>query len=204
MGSIYKNGEGILTFPGLRGHPPIDHGKGHSDETTLPEGRKIGVDYSEEDRSAQEKEMKGLLLFFPHNPSDPPLLTFVSVILVILKATSKNVIPAKAGIQKPVTLLDSRLRGSDKVIIIRGSLKSCPPPVFLFLPGRGRSLKGLHRPNLFNCDRTRFKCKARVQDLAQFHPVCLSEGLMKPRKGSAPAMGKQNWVGRNIDRLHSR
>jgi hypothetical protein len=39
-----------------------------------------------------------------------------------IKATSKNVIPAKAGIQKPVTLLDSRLRGSDKVIIIRGSL----------------------------------------------------------------------------------
>jgi hypothetical protein len=40
-----------------------------------------------------------------------------------LKATSKNVIPAKAGIQKLLTLLDSRLRGSDKLIIIRGSLK---------------------------------------------------------------------------------
>ena len=45
------------------------------------------------------------------------------LIEVSLKATSKNVIPAKAGIQKPVTLLDSRLRGSDKLIIIRGSLK---------------------------------------------------------------------------------
>jgi hypothetical protein len=40
-----------------------------------------------------------------------------------LKATSKNVIPAKAGIQKLLTSLDSRLRGSDKLIIIRGSLK---------------------------------------------------------------------------------
>ena len=37
-------------------------------------------------------------------------------------ATSKNVIPAKAGIQNLLYLLDSRLRGSDKLIIIRGSL----------------------------------------------------------------------------------
>jgi hypothetical protein len=37
--------------------------------------------------------------------------------------TSKNVIPAKAGIHKLMTLLDSRLRGSDKFGIIRGSLK---------------------------------------------------------------------------------
>ena len=41
---------------------------------------------------------------------------------IIFKVTSKNVIPAKAGIQKPLTSLDSRLRGSDKLIIIRGSL----------------------------------------------------------------------------------
>ncbi len=40
----------------------------------------------------------------------------------IFKATSKNVIPAKAGIHKLLTLLDSRLRGSDKLEIIRGSL----------------------------------------------------------------------------------
>jgi hypothetical protein len=40
-----------------------------------------------------------------------------------LKATSKNVIPAKAGIQKLLTSLDSRLRGSNKLIVIRGSLK---------------------------------------------------------------------------------
>ena len=46
----------------------------------------------------------------------------------IYKATSKNVIPAclsgrqaKAGIHKLLTLLDSRLRGSDKLEIIRGS-----------------------------------------------------------------------------------
>ena len=39
-----------------------------------------------------------------------------------IKATSKNVIPAKAGIQKLLTSLDSRLRGSDKLIIIRSSL----------------------------------------------------------------------------------
>jgi hypothetical protein len=42
----------------------------------------------------------------------------------ILKATSKNVIPAKAGMQKLLTSLDSRLRESDKLIIIRGTLKS--------------------------------------------------------------------------------
>ena len=41
----------------------------------------------------------------------------------VLKATSKNVIPVKTGIQKPLTSLDSRLRGSDKLIIIRGPLK---------------------------------------------------------------------------------
>jgi hypothetical protein len=41
-----------------------------------------------------------------------------------LKDTSKNVIPAKAGIHKLMTLLDSRLRGSDKFGIIRGSLNS--------------------------------------------------------------------------------
>ena len=40
-----------------------------------------------------------------------------------VKATSKNVTPAKAGIHKLLTLLDSRLRGSDKLEIIRGSLK---------------------------------------------------------------------------------
>jgi len=42
----------------------------------------------------------------------------------IIKVISKNVIPAKAGIQNSLTSLDSRLRGSDKLIIIRGSLKS--------------------------------------------------------------------------------
>jgi len=42
---------------------------------------------------------------------------------VNIKATSKNVIPAKAGIHKVLTLLDSRLRGSDKLGIIRGFLK---------------------------------------------------------------------------------
>ena len=40
------------------------------------------------------------------------------------KATSKNVIPAKAGIHKFLILLDSRLRGSDKLGIIRGCRKS--------------------------------------------------------------------------------
>jgi len=37
------------------------------------------------------------------------------------KTTSNIVIPAKAGIQKVLKSLDSRLRGSDKLIIIRGS-----------------------------------------------------------------------------------
>jgi hypothetical protein len=40
------------------------------------------------------------------------------------KGTSKKVIPAKAGIQKPLPSLDSRLRGSDELIIIRGTHKS--------------------------------------------------------------------------------
>ena len=41
---------------------------------------------------------------------------------VCIKVTSKNVIPAKAGIQKSLIILDSRLRGSDEFGIIRGSL----------------------------------------------------------------------------------
>jgi len=40
----------------------------------------------------------------------------------VLKATSNNVIPAKAGIHKLLILLDPRLRGSDKLEIITGSL----------------------------------------------------------------------------------
>jgi len=39
------------------------------------------------------------------------------------KAPSKNVIRAKAGIHKLLTILPSRLRGSDKLEIIRGSFK---------------------------------------------------------------------------------
>jgi hypothetical protein len=38
-------------------------------------------------------------------------------------ASSKNVIPAKAGIHNILKLLDSRFHGSDKLEIIRGSLK---------------------------------------------------------------------------------
>jgi len=40
-----------------------------------------------------------------------------------LKATSKNVIPVETEIQKLLTSLDSRLRGSDELGIIRGSFK---------------------------------------------------------------------------------
>jgi hypothetical protein len=43
--------------------------------------------------------------------------------LLYYKITSKNVIPEKAGIQKLLTLLDSRLRGSDESEINRGSHK---------------------------------------------------------------------------------
>ena len=42
----------------------------------------------------------------------------------LLKSTSKNVIPAKAGIQKLLTSLDSQICRNNKLIIIRGSLKS--------------------------------------------------------------------------------
>ncbi len=38
--------------------------------------------------------------------------------------SSKNVIPAEAGIYKLLTSLDSRLRGSDKFGIIRGCHKN--------------------------------------------------------------------------------
>jgi hypothetical protein len=41
-----------------------------------------------------------------------------------IKVTSKNVIPAKAGIQKFSTSLNYRFCGSDELIIIRGSLKN--------------------------------------------------------------------------------
>ena len=53
-----------------------------------------------------------------------PLFLFRHIPTDKFKATSKNVIPAKAGIQKLLTSLDSRLCGSDKLIIIRGSLNS--------------------------------------------------------------------------------
>jgi hypothetical protein len=36
------------------------------------------------------------------------------------KGSSKNVIPAKAGIQNPWTSLDSGVRRSDEMIILRG------------------------------------------------------------------------------------
>ena len=39
-----------------------------------------------------------------------------------LLGSSKNVIPAQAGIQNQSKLLDSRLRGSDRLGIIRGTL----------------------------------------------------------------------------------
>jgi hypothetical protein len=39
-----------------------------------------------------------------------------------IMATSKNVIPAKAGIHKRLKLLDSHLSGSNRLRIIRGSL----------------------------------------------------------------------------------
>ena len=42
---------------------------------------------------------------------------------IINKGTSKNVIPVKTGIQKPPISLDSCVRGSDNLIIIRGSHK---------------------------------------------------------------------------------
>jgi hypothetical protein len=44
-----------------------------------------------------------------------------------IKAFSKNVIPAQAGIHNILKSLDSRFRGSDKLEIIRGYLKSIRP-----------------------------------------------------------------------------
>ena len=46
-----------------------------------------------------------------------------------IKDSSKNVIPAKAGIQNKLKLLDSRLRGSDRLEIIRGTHKNVNKPV---------------------------------------------------------------------------
>ena len=43
---------------------------------------------------------------------------------LFIKATSKNVIPAEAGIHKLLKLLNSHFRGSDELGIIRGSLNS--------------------------------------------------------------------------------
>ena len=42
---------------------------------------------------------------------------------LLFKATSKNVIPVKTRIYNQLKLLDSRFRGSDRLGIIRGSLK---------------------------------------------------------------------------------
>ena len=76
------------------------------------DGRAIHQIYAGETRSCHERNKSRVRgNFAPLNP-----LRF--------KATPKNVIPAKAGIHKFLTLLDSRLRGSDKLGIIRGSLKS--------------------------------------------------------------------------------
>jgi len=52
-----------------------------------------------------------------------------------LMDTSQNVIPAKAGIHKLLTLLDSRLRGSDKFRIIRCSLISVLFGLLIFWSG---------------------------------------------------------------------
>jgi hypothetical protein len=49
---------------------------------------------------------------------------FCLIFYQTFKGSSKNVIPAKAGIQNHLKLLDSRLRGSDGLGIIRGSLKN--------------------------------------------------------------------------------
>ena len=60
--------------------------------------------------------------------------------LLNVKAASNNVIPAKAGIQNLLKSLDSCLRGSDKLIIIRGSLKAyanlqvIPPSTTIWAP----------------------------------------------------------------------
>jgi len=51
------------------------------------------------------------------------IINFESYLSLCFKATSKNVIPAKAGIQNLLITLDSHLYGSDELIIIRGSLK---------------------------------------------------------------------------------
>jgi hypothetical protein len=53
-----------------------------------------------------------------------PFCNETGLVAVTFKAASNNVIPAKAGIQKLLKSLDSRLRGSDKLIIIRGSLNT--------------------------------------------------------------------------------
>jgi len=50
-------------------------------------------------------------------------IQLLSSLFLLLEATSKNVIPAKAGIHKLLTLLDSRLRGNGKLGIFRGSFK---------------------------------------------------------------------------------
>ncbi len=65
-----------------------------------------------------KKELDKNLFLYSNNKN-----VINSIRVFLFKPTSKNVIPAKVGIQKSLIILDSRLRGRDKFGIIRGSLK---------------------------------------------------------------------------------
>ena len=85
---------------------------------SLSKGEQFAQDRLVEDLTVQfptlrEPQGYRYITYPPLKPEEPKRL----------KATSKNVIPAKAGIHKLFKLLDSRLRGSDELGIIRGSLK---------------------------------------------------------------------------------
>jgi hypothetical protein len=87
---------------------------------TTPLGAYLtGTKRDKQTKQTRQTRQKRLSNFRPFPPN---LRLIMTEIKVIFMDTSKNVIPAKAGIHKLMTLLDSRLRGSDKFGIIRGSL----------------------------------------------------------------------------------
>ena len=66
---------------------------------------------------------------------------------------------------------------------------------FSLLPDRGGSLKRLHRPNLLGFCCISFNERLGFQDYGVSTLIALSAGLMKPRKGFPPVMGKKTGLG---------
>jgi hypothetical protein len=65
----------------------------------------------------------------------------------------------------------------------------------LFLPDGGRSLKRLHRPNRLEFGCMRFKENPGLKLFTGLDAFALNAGLMKPRRGFTPVLGKKKLGG---------